>query len=111
MATPYPKEDLPELQAIIDQTYTDGLDSIDWARVEDDESTTVALCRDGAKLILAKITATGIKYKLINPAAPATSGAPEAEPSFSEPEVLPSIDGDYPDEFFADPEDEDGEDI
>lgn len=115
MATPYPAEDLPELQSLIEQSYTDGLDSIDWARVEDDESTTVALCRDGAKLILARITATGIKYKLVNPAAPAaapaTPGAPAPEPSFSEPEVLPSIDDDYPDEFFEDTEDEDGEDI
>lgn len=106
MATPYPPEDLPELQAFIDQSYTDGLDSIDWARVEDDKETTIALCRDGAKLILAKITGTAIKYKLVNPAAPAAPGAPAAEPTFSEPEVLPSIDGDYPDEMFANDEED-----
>jgi hypothetical protein len=65
MATPYPPDLYGELSSLINETYTDGLDRVVWARIEDDEATTVGVAVDGEKAIAFKIDNNSIRYKLV----------------------------------------------
>jgi hypothetical protein len=58
--------DFPTLIRIIDESYTDGLDGISSARLNDD-GTILAIGMDGAKQIGAKISDTEIKIRILNP--------------------------------------------
>jgi hypothetical protein len=63
-----PQADYPELIDIINETYTDGLDRILAAEI-DDRDNIICLAQDGDKQLAIEITDSDIKIKLYNPTA------------------------------------------
>lgn len=67
MPAPIPPTEYPALMANVNITYTDKLETIDAAQLEDDGDTITLVGRDGIKRIACKIASTGIQYRLLNP--------------------------------------------
>jgi phage gp29-like protein len=77
---PIPETSYPNLIQLINQTYTDEVEQILSAGVDDNENI-ICLAQDGGKQLAIQITDTDIKIKLFNPTA-----------QFSEPEDDDPID-------------------
>jgi phage gp29-like protein len=67
MPTPIDATDYPELIALINGTYSDKVERILSAQIQDDGNTIVAICQDGKKQVAAQIDGESIKIKLLNP--------------------------------------------
>jgi hypothetical protein len=72
MATDISPNLYPELMRIINMTYTDRVEQVEGAKI-DDQDAIVAICRDGAKRLAIKIADSGISIKMMNPPRGATA--------------------------------------
>ncbi len=66
MPTEIPKEQYPTLIDLINETYTDGVDSVQSGRVEDD-GAIVAIATDENRVIAFQYTDSQVSFKLVNP--------------------------------------------
>jgi phage gp29-like protein len=66
MTTAIPQSEYPALISIFNESYTDGLDRILSAQINDDESI-VCVGQDGIKQVACKITDTNTSIRLLNP--------------------------------------------
>jgi phage gp29-like protein len=64
--TAIPLSEYPTLMSIVNESYTDGLDRILNAQINDDDSI-VCVGQDGIKQVACKITDTNVSIRLLNP--------------------------------------------
>jgi phage gp29-like protein len=89
MSTKLKPEDFPSVMEMVNLTYTDGLDSIGAAKVEDD-GTIIAVGVDGNKILAIKVgTDNKIAVRLANqPAASGQTGQFAAMPVISQESII-----------------------
>jgi phage gp29-like protein len=88
MSNPLPPETFPQLVQLVNLTYTDGIDSIGAARVEDN-GDIIVVGQDGPKILAIKIGADNkIAIRLANADKMATEQAQFSAPDISQEAII-----------------------